>query len=78
MEQARIEKSFLNIIRLSTIHCNRFRKRAFDDRSVPDQELGKIASAMLDLFEKEMEQTMRKRRATPASNGGEKSPKKRI
>lgn len=78
MEMSQMEKSLLRLIRFSTIHCDRFRGRAFDDRAVPDRELAKIASAMLDLFEKEMEKAMWKRPSTPDPKGGGKSPKIRF
>lgn len=70
-----MEKSLLRLIRFSTIHCNQFRGRAFEDRAVSDRDLCKLASEMLDHFEKEMGKQAWKRRPASAPNGGGNSPK---
>lgn len=76
MELTKMEKSLLRLIRFSTIHCNQFRGRAFDDRAVSDRDLCKLASAMLDHFEKEMGKGMWHRRPSAAPSGGDNSPKR--
>lgn len=52
MEKQNYEKSILQVIRICSIHCNKHRGRAYDDRSLPEENLLKLGSSLIDQFER--------------------------